>query len=77
MTPLVRVGLALWCAQNFAVSGFCVRSCRPDRRFTRSGQHDEPIPCRLEPQSGLTLPENRFSPGEGPLAGFSVPCEDR
>jgi hypothetical protein len=65
IAPRVRSGVPFRCAHNFAVSRFCARSRRPNRRLAHSGHHDGLIPCRCEPQSGLTWPETRPSLGLG------------
>ena len=50
---LFHSGLTCLCTHHFAVSRFCARS----------SHHDGLIPCRFEPQSGLTRPESCPSPG--------------
>jgi hypothetical protein len=64
---LFHSAVAFWCTHNVAGSCFCALSCCPERHCARARQQHGPIPCRFEPQSGLTVPENRLSLGEGLL----------
>jgi len=53
MTPLVCVGVAFRCGQNFAGSGLCALSSPSERRVARAGQPDGGFHTALSPRVDL------------------------